>query len=84
MLENLESKLENEKNLHELRLGWSTDDTSLQLGESPMSFCYAGSAKKANDSKFEEYGATFGKGDVVAAFLDLSGRQAVFSFAKNG
>ncbi len=44
---NLEAKLgDDEKNVHELRVGFSTDDTDMQLGESANSFAYAGSAKK--------------------------------------
>lgn len=84
LTEHLESKLENEKQLHEVRVGFSLNDSPLQLGESENSFCYAGSAKKGADSKFEEYGATFTKDDVVGAFLDLSGDEAVISFSKNG
>jgi hypothetical protein len=49
LLANLETKLgDDEKNVHELRVGWSTDDTDMMLGESPKSFSYAGSAKKGN------------------------------------
>ena len=47
--------------VHELRLGWSTDDTDMQLGESASSFTYSGSAKKGTDCKFEDYGESFKK-----------------------
>ena len=84
--------------VHELRLGWSTDDTDMQLGknfkhrsycisrkykvnivleikslnfpilfnlgESPCSFTYSGSAKKGTDCKFEEYGESFKKVNI--------------------
>jgi hypothetical protein len=47
LLANLEVKLgDDEKNVHELRVGFSSDDTDMQLGESPNSFAYEGSAKK--------------------------------------
>jgi heterogeneous nuclear ribonucleoprotein U-like protein 1 len=80
----METKLEEVKDLHELRLGWSTDDSNLQVGESALSWCFGGSAKKGNDQKFEDYGVTFAKDDVVSAFVDLSSDPVTFSFAKNG
>ena len=47
MLANLETKLgDDEKNVHEMRVGFSTDDSDMQLGESVNSFAYGGSAKK--------------------------------------
>ena len=84
LLDNMDSKLEGEKNLHELKLGWSTNDSLLQVGESDESYCYAGSAKKGHDSKFEEFGATFAKDDVIGAFLDMAGAKVTMTFTKNG
>lgn len=84
LLDNMDSKLEKEKDLFELRVGWSTVDDSLQLGEDSNSFAYCGTAKKATDSKFEEYGAVFAKDDVVGAFIDLDGPNVVMTFTKNG
>ncbi len=88
LLEHLEAKgVEGEKEakrVHEVRVGWSADDSPLMLGETSLSFCYAGSAKKARASTFEAYGDEFAKDDVVSALLDLSGDEAVFSFEKNG
>ena len=84
LLEHLDAKIEGEKNLHELRLGWTMDDASLLLGEGKFSYCYSGSGKAGSDCEFEDYGASFTKGDVVGAFVDLSGETAVFSFTKNG
>lgn len=84
-MENLDVKLENEKAPHEFRIGFSTDDSGLQLGEKPTSFAYASNAKKANDSVFSDYGATFAKDDVVAAMLDFTDATNVkISFSKNG
>ena len=81
----MEAKLEGEKNLHEVRVGWSADDTAFTLGEGARSFCYSGTAKKGSDCKFEDYGAAFAAGDVVTAYAELSGGDAVvLSFAKNG
>lgn len=84
LLEHMDSKLENEKNLHELRIGFSTDEPSLQLGESKNSFCYSGSGKKGHDSVFEDFGATFTKDDVVGAYLEFADDQVKISFTKNG
>ena len=70
--------------VHELRLGWSTDDTDMQLGESATSFTYSGSAKKGTDCKFEDYGETFKKDDVIGAFVNFDGPNVVITFTKNG
>ena len=84
LTDNLESKLEGEKALHEVRVGFSLNDDTLMLGEAELSFCYAGSAKKATASKFEAYGEAFAKDDVVGAFLDLTGDDVKIEFTKNG
>lgn len=84
LLDNMETKIENDKNVHELRLGWSTDDSPMPMGETAFSFAYSGSAKKANAGTFEDYGVAFAKGDTVAAYLDMEGADAVFTFARNG
>ena len=84
LVDNLESKLEGEARLHELRLGWSANDTSMQLGESGQSYSYNGNGKKATGNKFEAYGATFAKDDVVGAFVDLTSDPVTFHFTKNG
>ena len=47
VLANLEVKLgDDEKNVNELRVGWSTPDTHFQLGEAVKTFAYCGSGKK--------------------------------------
>ena len=54
LLSLLETKLgEEEKNVHELRVGFSTDDTDMMLGEAPNSFAYAGLAKKGKTQNCE-------------------------------
>merc|ERR1712051_1136112 len=82
VLDELETKLE--PAVHELRLGWSTDDTDMQLGESPCSFTYSGSAKKGTACKFEDYGEAFKKDDVIGAYLLFNGVNACMTFTKNG
>jgi len=84
LMDNLESKLEGEKRLHELRVGWSCNDTNLQLGESDNSFAYAGNGMAAAGNSFDEYGEAFAKDDVVGAFVDLTVDPVSFHFTKNG
>ena len=50
LAENEVKLLDDEKNIHELRVGWSTTDTDLLLGESAKSYAYAGSGKKGTIS----------------------------------
>ena len=65
LVENLDTKVdESEKRIHELRVGWSTNDTSLQLGEADNSFAYAGNGMAATGNSFDEYAETFAKGKL--------------------
>ncbi|CAB4061276.1 HNRNPUL1 [Lepeophtheirus salmonis] len=83
LIDNMDSKLEDEKDLHELRLGFSTNEPSMQLGESKNSFSYGGSGKKGTDCTFEDYGEKFVKGDVIGAYLDLTSDDVKITFTKN-
>ncbi|XP_032685091.1 heterogeneous nuclear ribonucleoprotein U-like protein 1 isoform X3 [Odontomachus brunneus] len=56
---------------HMLRVGWSTLDTSMQLGEERFSYAYTSTGKKGTDKEFTDYGASFNKNDVVGCYLDL-------------
>lgn len=38
-------------------------------GDDELSFGYGGSGKKSNAGNFEEFGETFGVGDVITAYL---------------
>ena len=62
-------ELEAEETPHVLRCGWSVDETSMQLGEEPLSFGYGGTAKVSADCKFRDFGVSFGQGDVIGCFL---------------
>ena len=64
------------------RVGWTTHGGSLELGTDKESFGYGGTGKKSHGKKFEDYGETFGMGDVVGCWVDV-GRGEV-GFAKNG
>lgn len=52
-----------------LRIGWSLLDSSLQLGEAPVSYAYDSDGLKAVNSEFTEYGRKFTAEDVVGTFL---------------
>jgi hypothetical protein len=51
-------------------------------GEEPDSYGYGGTGKFSHANKFQSYGVTFGKGDVVMALLDWDTRQ--LSYCVNG
>ncbi|ESP02305.1 hypothetical protein LOTGIDRAFT_138642, partial [Lottia gigantea] len=73
-----------ESNPHVLRVGWSTDSTSLQLGEEPFSYGFGGTGKASTNCEFIDYGQTFTQGDVITAYLDLESEPAIISYSKNG
>ncbi|KAM9325447.1 heterogeneous nuclear ribonucleoprotein U-like protein 1 [Gastrophryne carolinensis] len=70
---------------HVVRVGWSLDSCSTQLGEEPFSYGYGGTAKKSTNSKFENYGETYAENDVIGCFIDFETRGDIeISFSKNG
>ncbi|KAJ8308856.1 hypothetical protein KUTeg_013730 [Tegillarca granosa] len=69
---------------HVARVGWSADSTSMHLGEEKLSFGFGGTGKASTECKFEEYGQTFGAGDVITAYIEVDDDSALFSYAKNG
>ena len=50
---------------HVTRVGWSTDDATLQLGEDKNSFGFGGTGMKSVNRKFANYGRRFEKGVVI-------------------
>uniref|UniRef100_A0A4W5M2E2 Heterogeneous nuclear ribonucleoprotein U like 1 n=1 Tax=Hucho hucho TaxID=62062 RepID=A0A4W5M2E2_9TELE len=64
---------------HVVRIGWSLDSCSTQLGEEAFSFGYGGTGKKSSDCKFEDYGEKFGENDVIGCFIEVE-----MAFSKNG
>lgn len=58
-----------DRRIHEFRCGWSVGDTSLQLGEAPLSFGFDSNGKKCSDSKFEDYGKRYSLFDVIGVYL---------------
>ncbi|XP_037531712.1 heterogeneous nuclear ribonucleoprotein U-like protein 2 [Nematolebias whitei] len=63
-----------------LRVGWSTADTSLLLGEDERSFAYDGRSKKVSGGKEEEYGEPFSEGDIIGCYASFSTDGAVELF----
>eukprot|EP00062_Callorhinchus_milii_P026417 gi/632988493/ref/XP_007883143.1/ PREDICTED: heterogeneous nuclear ribonucleoprotein U-like protein 2 [Callorhinchus milii] len=75
---------ENECEGHIVRVGWSVDSSSLQLGEDELSYGYDGVGRKWENATFEEFGEKFGENDVIGCFANFDGEQVELSFSKNG
>ncbi|KAL3057848.1 hypothetical protein OYC64_008155 [Pagothenia borchgrevinki] len=70
---------------HVVRIGWSLNHCSTQLGEEPFSFGYGGTGKKSADCKFEDFGEKFGENDVIGCYIDFDSADEVeMSYSKNG
>ncbi|XP_041669517.1 heterogeneous nuclear ribonucleoprotein U-like protein 1 [Cheilinus undulatus] len=70
---------------HVVRIGWSLNHCSTQLGEEPFSYGYGGTGKKSQDCKFADYGERFGESDVIGCYIDFdSGNEVEMGFSKNG
>jgi len=84
-LDNMEVKVEKEPTTFDLRVGWSTNCSTLMLGEDNLSWCYSSAeGKMAHMKTFEEYGEKFEKGDVIGAFIDFTQDEINVTFSKNG
>ncbi|XP_026288603.1 heterogeneous nuclear ribonucleoprotein U-like protein 1 [Frankliniella occidentalis] len=78
------SHLENEVNPHVIRVGWSVQGTSMQLGEEKLSYGYGGTGKGSVNCQFKDYGKSFGVGDTVTAYLDMDSEPKILTYAVNG
>ena len=58
-----------ETSRHVVRIGWSMGTCSMQLGEEKLSYGYGGTGKASTSCKFEDFGETYGEGDVITACL---------------
>ena len=84
-VENLEVKVEKETTTFDLRVGWSSDDSGLMLGEGEKSWFYSSAEGKiASNKVFDKYGEKFTKDDVIGAFIDLESDEISMTFTKNG
>lgn len=64
------------------RVGWSTLDSSLNLGTSKGGYGYGATGKKVTSNQFADYGVPFGAGDIIGCTLDLDA--GTISFSRNG
>jgi len=64
------------------RVGFSTDQASLDLGTCAFGYGYGGTGKKSNSRQFDDYGGPFGKADVIGCYLDLDNMEVAYT--KNG
>ncbi|XP_078097793.1 heterogeneous nuclear ribonucleoprotein U-like protein 1 isoform X2 [Mustelus asterias] len=70
---------------HVVRVGWSLDSCSTQLGEEEFSFGYGGTGKKSTNCKFQDYGERFSENDVMGCLINFeAGEDVEMSFTKNG
>uniref|UniRef100_A0A672IZP6 Heterogeneous nuclear ribonucleoprotein U like 1 n=1 Tax=Salarias fasciatus TaxID=181472 RepID=A0A672IZP6_SALFA len=70
---------------HVVRIGWSLNNCSTQLGEEPFSYGFGGTGKKSADCKFADYGERFGENDVIGCYIDFdSGNEVEIGYSKNG
>uniref|UniRef100_A0A8C4GIB2 Heterogeneous nuclear ribonucleoprotein U-like 1 n=1 Tax=Dicentrarchus labrax TaxID=13489 RepID=A0A8C4GIB2_DICLA len=70
---------------HVVRIGWSLNHCSTQLGEEAFSFGYGGTGKKSSDCKFADFGEKFGENDVIGCYIDFdSGDEVEMGYSKNG
>ncbi|KAJ3591237.1 hypothetical protein NHX12_009183 [Muraenolepis orangiensis] len=68
-----------------VRIGWSLNSCSTQLGEEAFSYGYGGTGKKSSDCKFDDFGERFGENDVIGCYIDFDGdEEVVISYSKNG
>lgn len=71
-----------------VRIGWSSSDSSLELGTDKGSFGYGGTGMKVHAGKYDPYPGktktTFGMGDTVGCLLELTADGGSVSFSKNG
>lgn len=64
------------------RVGWSTQQASLDLGTDRFGYGFGGTGKKSNNRQFDDYGEAYGMHDVIGCLLDLDKME--IRFTKNG
>ncbi|XP_068601713.1 heterogeneous nuclear ribonucleoprotein U-like protein 1 [Brachionichthys hirsutus] len=70
---------------HVVRIGWSLNHSSTQLGEEAFSFGYGGTGKKSENCKFADFGERFGENDVIGCYIDFdTGDEVEIGYSKNG
>lgn len=70
---------------HVLRVGWSTNNSSLQLGETELSYAFDSRGLKVTQGREVEFGEPFSEGDIISCYAWLSDtEESELSFHKNG
>ncbi|KAK1154997.1 heterogeneous nuclear ribonucleoprotein U-like protein 2 [Acipenser oxyrinchus oxyrinchus] len=69
---------------HIMRVGWSVDYSSLQLGEDELSFGFDGRGKKVGGGQIEDFGEPFTENDVIGCYASFEPSAVELSFQKNG
>jgi len=84
-IDTLDAKADKDAHTNDLRVGWSTNNTGMMLGEFENSWCYSScEGKMASGNKFEEYGEKLSKDTVIGAFLDIGETEVSITFSKDG
>ena len=61
------------------RVGFSTDQASLDLGTCRFGFGFGGTGKKSNNKQFDSYGRAFGKEEVLGCYIDLDNLEIYYT-----
>ncbi|XP_013178552.1 PREDICTED: heterogeneous nuclear ribonucleoprotein U-like protein 2 isoform X2 [Papilio xuthus] len=67
-----------------LRVGWSTEDSSLHLGDGELSWGYESTGRAVNNGEFKDYGKLYAEKDVIGAYLDMESNPCTISYTLNG
>lgn len=70
--------------IYYFRVGFSLPKSTLQLGESIYSYAYESTGRFITDKQFQDYGTTFGVGDVIGAYLAIDDQQVTITYTVNG
>lgn len=74
-----------DKGSFDLRVGWSTLDSTLMLGEDEgHSWGYSTLGYKVHNNVFTDWGGQCNKNDIIGSYIDFSGENIVLSWSKNG
>lgn len=73
-----------EPNPHVVRVGFSVDSSTLQLGEDPLSYGYGGTGKISTNCQFKDFGPPFMAGDSILAVANIDSDFVQIGYGKNG
>ncbi|XP_065671009.1 ATP-dependent RNA helicase DDX1 isoform X5 [Hydra vulgaris] len=64
------------------RVGFSTENATLEVGCDSESFGFGGTGKKSTNKQFDTYGEPYGKNDIIGCFINLD--NGTIKYSKNG